>query len=136
MNLKILALSAAIACLALFHSAFIERADAAPGVQVCDANEAPLCAPFSYNHITTDATTLVKSGPGWLHEICINKPVVSSVITIDDAVTATTPTIGVITLPATLVTEGPNCAVYDVSFANGLTIVTATGASDLTVSYK
>lgn len=93
---------------------------------------------FNYANITLAAptATVVKSGVGVLHSITINKPVASSVITIYDNTAASGTKIGTITLPATLLTEGPQTAIYDVAFKTGLTINTATGASDITVSYN
>lgn len=86
--------------------------------------------PYSYSHITTTATTLVKTGSGILHSICVNTGAASSTITIDDALTATTPTIAI----ASGATAG--CFVYDVAFSTGLTVVTAVGTPDVTVSFK
>jgi hypothetical protein len=43
--------------------------------------------------------------------------------------------IGTITLPATLLSDGPREASYDLRFSTGLTIVT-TGTSDVTVVYR
>lgn len=93
---------------------------------------------FSYQNITLAAptTTTVKSGAGFLHAITINKPVASSVITIYDNTAGSGTVIGTITLPATLLAQGPYTAIYDVAFGTGLTIVTATGASDITVSFR
>lgn len=87
-------------------------------------------AGFSYAHITTDATTAIKSGGGVLHSICVNTVAASSTITVDDATSATTPTIAVLS-GASL-----GCYTYDVAFANGLTIVTAVAAPDITVSWR
>lgn len=91
---------------------------------------------YSFQNISSTATTVVKSGAGTLHTITINKPVASSVITIYDNTAASGTLIATITLPATLLQEGPYSAIYDVSFSTGLTIVTATGASDITASYR
>ena len=92
---------------------------------------------WNYTPITAAAptTTTVKSSRGVLHSIVINTPVASSVITIYDNTAASGTKIGTITLPATLLTEGPYSALYDVVFTTGLTITTATGASDITVSW-
>lgn len=90
-------------------------------------------APFySYANITTQATTVVKSGAGFLHSITFNKPVATGTCKIDDAVTNTTPVIGTITTPAN---PQPYTVVYDVAFSVGLTIVTGTADQDITVSY-
>jgi hypothetical protein len=91
---------------------------------------------FNYNNITSTATTLVKTGVGFLHAITVNTPVASSVITLYDNTSAAGTKMGTITLPATLLQEGPYTALYDVTFSVGLTVVTATAASDLTVSYR
>lgn len=86
--------------------------------------------------LAAPTTTVVKSGAGVLHTITLNKPVASSVITIYDNTSAAGTKIGTITLPGTLLTDGPHSAIYDVIFSTGLTIVTATGASDITVAYR
>lgn len=92
---------------------------------------------YIYNPLNITAaaptTTLVKTGEGFLHTLVINTPVATGVITIYDSLTATGTKIGTITMPA-----GPTAPVsvlYDVQFSIGLTIVTATAAQDLTVSY-
>src|SRR4051812_27926772 len=106
--------------------AFPNDAKAAPGYQQCDSSSPPLCAPFAYRNITTTATTVVKSGAGWLHSVCINKPVASSVITLYDNTAGSGTVIATITLPATLLAEGGNaCEEFDIAFGTGLTIVTA-----------
>jgi Ca2+/Na+ antiporter len=68
-----------------------------------------------------------------VHTICVNTlGTVASTITVDDALTATTPTIGVINSLTLL-----GCQTLDVAFATGLTIVTTgTAAPDVTVSYR
>jgi hypothetical protein len=86
--------------------------------------------PFKYTHITTDATTVIKTGAGMLHTVCVNTVGASSTITVDDAVSATTPTIAVIS-GATL-----GCYTFDVALTVGLTIVTATATPDVTVSWR
>lgn len=81
-----------------------------------------------YQRITTATTTTVKSLPGFLHSIIVGTTSAGS-ITIDDALTATTPTIAVLKAS---IPEG--VYVFDCNFTIGLTIVTA-GASDITVIY-
>lgn len=85
---------------------------------------------FSYTHITTAATTVIKSGAGSLHTICVNTVGAGATITVDDAASATTPTIAILS-GATL-----GCYTYDVAFSVGLTIVTAITAPDITVSWR
>lgn len=102
-----------------------------PTQQIVDANGK--VAPFySYLNITGQATTLVKTGSGFLHSITFNKPASTGTCKIDDAVTDTTPVIGTITTPAS---PQPHTITYDVAFSTGLTIVTGTADQDITVSY-
>lgn len=89
---------------------------------------------YNYNHILLAAptTTLVKTGDGILHTVTINNPAATEVIVIYDGVSAGGTPIASITIPATPV---PITLTYDVHFKAGLTIVTQTAASDITVSY-
>ena len=90
---------------------------------------------FSYFHNAgTTAGVNVKSGAGFLHAMTINNTVASTVITLDDAVSATTPNIAIVTLPAAL--GAPVTVIYDVAFTTGLELVVATGAADVTLSYR
>lgn len=84
------------------------------------------------NDISTNTTTTVKSGAGFLHTLTINtKGASSNVLTVYDN------TAGSGTKIATIdTTTGVTTLTFDVGFATGLTIVTATGtAADVTVSY-
>lgn len=90
---------------------------------------------FAYLNITTATTTVVRSGPGLLHAIIVNKAVASATVTIYDNTAASGTKIGTITFPATITGADQHPMTYNVSFANGLTIVTS-GATDLTVSYR
>jgi len=87
---------------------------------------------YSYKNITSQATTLVKTGGGFLHSITFNKPTATGTVKIDDAVTDTTPVIGTITTPAS---PQPFTVIYDIEFTVGLTIVTGTADQDITISY-
>lgn len=96
-----------------------------------DANNK--AAPFySYSNITTQATTLVKSGAGFLKSITFNKPIATTTVVLHDALTATTPVIGSITVPASPM---PVTLTYDLAFSTGLCIVTGVANSDITVTY-
>lgn len=96
-----------------------------------DANNK--AAPFySYANITTQTTTLVKTGAGFLKSITFNKPTATTTVVIHDALTATTPIIGSITVPASPM---PVTLTYDLAFSVGLCIVTGVANSDITVSY-
>lgn len=86
--------------------------------------------PYSYNHISTLTTTTVKSGAGFLHAIAINTTAATGTATIYDSLTGSGTKIAVVTV-ASLAT-----LFFDVAFTTGLTIVTATAAHDLTVSYR
>lgn len=89
---------------------------------------------YSYTNITASAptTTAVKVGTGFLHSITLNKPVATAVITIYDSLAGSGTVIGTITVPASPM---PVTLFYDVFFTIGLTIVTATASSDITVSW-
>lgn len=86
---------------------------------------------YKYLNITGQATTTVKSGSGILHTICVNTPAATETITIYDNIAASGTKIGTITVYAS---TNP-CMTYDVNFTAGLTLVTATASSDLTISY-
>ena len=88
---------------------------------------------YSYRHISTATTTVVKSGAGGLHSVVVNTlGTVASTTTIYDNTTGSGTVIGVIN---TLTLAG--VFVYDVAFTVGLTVVTTgTVAPDLTVSYQ
>jgi len=91
---------------------------------------------YGYSNITTVATTTVKSGAGFLHNLVINTPVATSVITIYDNTAASGTKIATITLPATITNQGPIVIPYNVSFNTGLTISTTVAASDLTAAFR
>lgn len=86
---------------------------------------------YGYSHISTLATTTIKSGAGTLHSISVNTVgAAANTATIYDSLTGTGTVIAVIT------TLSAQTLLYDLAFATGLTIVTATGtAADLTVTY-
>lgn len=86
---------------------------------------------YNYTNITTDTTTLVKTGAGTLHAIAVNTaPASGGTLEIDDALTNTTPKVGTLTSPA------QGTLVYDVDFATGLSITTATHAGDYTIVWR
>ena len=89
---------------------------------------------YSFLNITAAAptTTVVRTGSGILHSITFNKPVATGVVTVYDNVAASGTVIGTITVPASPI---PVTLTYNVAFENGLTIVTATAAQDITVSF-
>ena len=115
--------AAGIACLAILCP-FRAVAQPATSVQVLG---------YSYANITGDATTVVKSGPGTLHTVCLNGVTAAEVITIYDNTAASGTKIGTITAPSG---QTLSCQTYDVLFSTGLTLATATQTGDITVSYR
>lgn len=93
-------------------------------------------AGYNYTHITTDTTTLVKTGPGILHAIIINSHGASATVEFDDALTHTTPVIGIITCPSTITSAIPISLEYDVQFSTGLSVTTGTATLDATIVWK
>ena len=85
--------------------------------------------PYSYQNITTDMTTTIKTGPGYLR---VNTPAATGTITIYDSTAGSGTKIGTITSYASTV----GCQTYDVAFWIGLTIVTATAVPDVTVTFR
>jgi hypothetical protein len=83
---------------------------------------------WSYANINTTATTTLKTTPGVLHEVCVNTPNATGTVQIYDSTAASGNKIGLITEFAST----PRCF----AFWTGLTIVTATAAGDLTVSFR
>lgn len=106
---------------------------AALSLPVSALAQVPVFGPFFYKNITTDATTVVKAGPGLLHTININTPVATGTITIYDGLNASGTKIGTYTIASS---PSPSSVTYDVSFGVGLTIVTGTEAMDITVSFR
>lgn len=91
-------------------------------------------AGFNSTNIVAAAptTTAVKVGAGILHTITFNKPVATGVVTVYDNTAGSGTVLATITIPAS---PQPFTLTYDGVFATGLTIVTATAAQDITVSY-
>ncbi len=105
------------------------------GALVRDDNNPPQSIGWLKSYITLAAptNTVVKAAAGFLHTITFNNPGASAVITVYDNTAASgTALIGTITMPASPV---PTTLIYDVVFNTGLTIHTATAASDISVAY-
>lgn len=87
----------------------------------------------SFSNITTNTTTTVKSGAGFLHTVCVNtKGATANTATIYNNTAGSGTKIGTLDTTASV-----GCQTYDAAFSTGLTIVTATGtAADLTVTYR
>ncbi len=83
-----------------------------------------------YSHLTTGTTT-VKKGVGTLKRIVVNTSAAGT-ITVEDAITDTTPVIAVITCVASV---GPVVVDFDLDFSTGLT-VKLSATMDITVVYN
>ncbi len=80
-------------------------------------------------NVSTNTTTNIKSGAGFLHRITVNNPGSSWTITVYDS------TSGSGTKLATITPSLVGSLEYDVEFTTGLTVVTSgTTAGDITVS--
>jgi len=86
-----------------------------------------------YTNISGAATTVIKSGSGFLYGIIVNTPVASGSITIYDNTSGSGTKIATITYPATLLSSGPVSVPFYVNFQTGLTVVTAGSGIDVTV---
>lgn len=87
-------------------------------------------------NIVGAATTVVRNGQGILKTVTINQPIASATVTIYDNTAGSGTKIATITLPATLLEQGPKSAVYELDFGTGLTIVTTGAGIDVTVSWR
>lgn len=87
---------------------------------------------WSYANITTQTTTLLKTGAGILHSVTFNKPVSTGTCELDDAITHTN-AFATITTPAGGV---PVTLIYDVEFLTGLSVTTGTASQDITVAFS
>lgn len=90
---------------------------------------------FTYANMTAATTTTIKAGAGFLHLISINTPVASATVTLFDNTAGSGNKIGTITLGSVITGDQPDSVIYDVSFSTGLCVV-ASGATDLTISYR
>lgn len=87
---------------------------------------------FTPVNITGDATTVARVGGGILHTVTFNKPTATETVTIYDGVDTSGTKIATITVAAS---PQPVTLTYDAVYLVGLTIVTATATSDITVTF-
>ncbi len=87
------------------------------------------------NYATAQSSTTLITGAGVLHAIVINFPVASATVTVYDNTAASGTKIALITLPAALLSSGPEEILLDVKFSTGLTIVTTGTNFDVTFAY-
>lgn len=104
------------------------------------ASSSPVAAAtggYSFLNMATASTNnAIKSGAGTLHTIVFGNQVASATCTVYDALTATGTKIQTVTLPASLIGDGPITMTYDIAFSTGLTIVTTGTNFDVTATYK
>jgi hypothetical protein len=87
-------------------------------------------------NITTQTTTLVKTGDAVLERIIINKATANGTIAVYDDVTAVAENLkATITSPATLL-HSQVVIEYGMKMNNGITIVTGAANQDITVVYR
>ena len=124
--MKLRTLATALALLGFFLTSVLPSQ-----AQVVFGSPTYVITAFNKSHITTDATTTLKTSGGILHTICINNPTATATITVYDNTAASGTIIAIITEVST--TQG--CFTYDINYTVGLTIVTAVATSDITVSW-
>jgi hypothetical protein len=89
---------------------------------------------LNYAHVPSGATTVVKSSPAMLQSLVFNSAVSGAVVTLyDNATGSGAAVIAKMTLPAITT---PTVVDYGLTTKNGLVIVTATEACDLTVVFN
>jgi len=87
---------------------------------------------FSFTNIATQTTTIIKTGAGVLHTVCVNTPAATGTIQMYDNTAGSGTKIGLITSFASV----SGCFTYDAAFSIGLTVVTATASPDITVTWR
>lgn len=87
---------------------------------------------YSFANISTQTTTVVKTGEGILHSITINTPNAAGNATVYDSTTGTGTKIATI---VQIAAPQPITLIYDIAFQNGLTVVTNTATADFTVTF-
>lgn len=87
----------------------------------------------NYAHLSTNATTVLRTGPGTLHSCTINKVgTTGNIVTFYDNTAGSGNVIAVLDT-----TNYAGTFLYDIQFLNGLTAVVGTGvAGDLTVAFQ
>lgn len=90
---------------------------------------------YAFSYIPANATTVVKTGAGFLHTMTIGTIVATATITVYDNTSAVAPIIALITLPAAGAGDMPQTLTFDIAFTTGLTVVTS-GTTPLTLSYR
>lgn len=87
---------------------------------------------YSFRNIVGDGTTVVSPSAGILHTVTFNNPTATETVTIYDNIASSGTKVATITVPASPM---PVTLTYDAALTNGLTVVTATASSDITVTF-
>lgn len=88
------------------------------------------------NYATAQAATTLVTGAGVLHAIVINRPIASATITVYDNTAASGTLMHTVTLPATLLEDGPDQILVDAKFSTGLNVTTTGTNFDVTFVYR
>ena len=90
--------------------------------------------PTFKNYAGILAATVIKYGAGTLYKVIVNKAGTS--VTLNDDITATTPSNPIATIDTNKTTGGIGTYTYDLDFYNGLVIAIAGSGSDVTITYE
>lgn len=91
---------------------------------------------YAYKHIATSTTTVVKANAGVLHGVYINSAAATASITFyDNASAASGTVIAIFTIGTGGILFPAQKVLSDINFVNGLTVLTATAAVDITILY-
>lgn len=90
---------------------------------------------YSYTHITTATTTVVKASAGFLHKIIWNKRIAAGATTVYDNTSAAGTVVAIVTVGAAILSDPPTMGEYNVTMATGITVVTSQ-AEDITVVWR
>lgn len=104
------------------------------GVGTAGSGVLAVTGQYTYAYISTQTTTVVKSGAGILCRLVISATALG-VITIYDNTAGSGTVIWTQTMPASVLSS-IYVVTFDVKFATGLTIVTATATQNIAVAYR
>lgn len=104
------------------------------GVGTAGSGVMAVTGQYSYAYISTQTTTVVKSGAGILRRLVISATALG-VVTIYDNTAGSGTVIWTQTMPASVLSS-IYVVTFDIKFATGLTIVTATATQNIAVAYR
>jgi hypothetical protein len=91
---------------------------------------------YEYTNIKTQTTTNIFEGRGVLRRIIINTPLANGVIKIYNNIVGSGAEVGIITQPATLLSDIPPTLPYNSVLGIGCTIVTSGANQNITVVWS